>query len=350
MKSEIATPPIAAADIKTTIAHEVIKRGNHNEFMLNLSEKSIDLSQDTKDMILRKLGELLRQSVPMEINPDNKVTNIVKQIPGMGQDEFVKQSKIIAQELKYAQSGSGAKEGVLIVMHAINSTGQDIVLIIKSEFGEGIRASFVNGNKTEMELLNNIIFTKTDYYKIGAFLRAKEKWHCRLWDSGAKLNKKLTAKYFYKKFLMLDMMQDNATRTLMFYEHSKIFIDLNYQNLDMLNKTALLSTYLKSSNKLIEINKFAESNLMEKKDEYIEHMYNYKTAKLSGNFVKDMSLIEKYLKVINIWFGGEINFSVPHDKYGSDFIVISEKDAPSVAENDEQWTYVKIKGEVKSKK
>ena len=348
MESENVTPLISVSDIKRIIVHQVLRKESQNEFILNLSESEVELPPQTKTMILRKLGELLPKTVPMRVGSDNEVTDIVKRIPGMDLDEFIRESKIVAEKLKDAQSGKGAKEGVLILMQATDIDGQDVVLVVKSEFGEGIRASFENGNKTVMELLNNIIFTKTSYYKIGAFLRAKGKWHCRLWDSGAKSSKKQTAKYFYTDFLKLTMMHDNARKTLNFYEYSKKFINLNYQGSDILDNIKFLFAYLKSSETLIEIDKFAELNLSNHENAYIEYMF--KGAGLLGNFVKDMALTEEAMKVRQINFEGGINIKVPYEKYGLDLIVLSDKDIQQIAENDEQWTYVKIKGEAKSEK
>ena len=372
MESENVTPLISISDIKHIIAHEVLREQSQNKFILNSSESEVQLLPQTKAMILHKLGELLPKTVPMKVGSGNEVTDIVKRIPGMGLDEFIEESKIIAEKLKDAQSGKGAKAGVLILMQATDIDGQNVVLVVKSEFGEGIRASFENGNKTVIELLNNIIFTKTSYYKIGAFLHAKGKWHCRLWDSGARLSKTQTAKYFHIDFLKLDMMHDNAMKTLNFYKHSKKFINLNYKGLNILDKMKFLFAYLKSSETFIEIDKFAETHLLNNKNAYIKYMLE--EAKLSGNFVKDMRLTEKFLKVRQINFDGGININVPYEKYGLDCIVLSDKDIQKVAENgehkdiqkvaenderkdiqkvaknDEQWTYVKIKGEAKSEK
>ena len=349
MGSEDKTLPITVADIKKIIAHQLLREKNGNGFILNLSRGEVDMSPEAKKVILHKLGELLPKSVPMEISQDSQVTNIVKQIPNMEINKFITQSHIIAKELQQAQASvSRAKDGVLIVIHAIDTDARDVVLIIKSEFREEIQAFFSSNHKTVIELLENIIFTKTNYYKIGAFLSDKSEWHCRLWDSVAKSGKKSTAKYFYTAFLRLTMMQSNATRTLDFYEYSKEFIGQNYQGRDILSKMEFLSTYLKSDPKLVEIDKFAKIYLSETKNKYVDYMCE--RAHLSGNFVKEMSLTEKKIKIAEIQFDGGIKVYMPHGRYGHDFVVLSDKDIPPSVDNDEQWTYVKIRGKIKSGK
>ena len=118
MESENVTPLISISDIKHIIAHGVLREQSQNKFILNSSESEVELLPQTKAMILRKLGELLPKTVPMKVGSGNKVTDIVKRIPGMGLDEFIGESKIIAEKLKDAQSGKGAKAGVLFLMQA----------------------------------------------------------------------------------------------------------------------------------------------------------------------------------------------------------------------------------------
>ena len=351
MESKTVTPPITILTIKKIIVHEFKKDNSLNEFVFNFSEAIVELEQNTEEAISVKINELLHKAIPMQIQSENKIFDIVKQIPNMTSDqEFIKQSQTVTEKLILAQmSAPKARDGVLIAIHAINPDEQDVVLIIKSEFGAGIRATFSHDQKAHMKLFNKMIFTRTNYYKIGAFLYDGNEWHCRLWDSGArKPGAKETAKYFYATFLELDIMRQDANRTYDFYRLSKEFICKNYDNYESLTKTEILYSYLKLPEPIIGIREFANMCLPEHKDKYMKYMKE--KARLSGNFQKDMSLTKKEIKTRKIYFDGGINIQVPDDKYDSDIVFLSDKDIPSSVKDDKQWTYIKIKGKIRSEK
>lgn len=357
MKSKIVTPPITILTIKKIIVHEFQKDNSVGKFFSNFSQATVKLEQKTEEVISIKINELLHKAIPMQIRPENQIFDIVKQIPNMKSDqEFIEKSKTVTDKLIQAQmSASKARDGVLIVIHAINPDEKNVVLIIKSEFGAGIRATFSHDQKAQMELFNKMIFTRTNYYKIGAFLydenenENENEWHCRLWDSGArKPGARETAKYFYATFLGLDIMRQDANRTYDFYQLSKEFICQNYDNYESMKKIDVLSSYLKLPKSIVGIREFADMCLSGHEGKYIKHMKE--KAGLSGNFHKDMSLTEKEIKIRKIYFDGGINIQVPDGKYGSDIVFLSDKDIPPPVKDDKQWTYIKIKGKIRSDK
>ncbi len=338
--------------IKKIIVHQLRRLKGSNEFEVKHSKHLIDKVnlREIESRVTFKINDLLPKGMAMDICPDGKIFNIAKKIPKMKDEDFIESSHIAADKLALSQTPS-AKDGVLIVIHA-KIKKKNIVVFVKSEFEEGFEAKLEeNKDNVTMKLLENIILTHTDYYKIGAFLCDEDdQWVSVLYDNLTKKGPKAKpAKYFYESFLELSLSKTDKNLVLNFYDITKEFINDKYSGRELSDKMTRLSDYLKSPDNLhVNITQFSQGYSEEDRRDYSIFMHEKKFPK--RNISKNPEMIEKHFKYRTLRFQDGININIPSDKFKSNFILIDPKDIEAESLDKEGWTFIAVKGTVISEK
>ncbi len=341
--------------IEKIIVHQLIYSNGEKEFKAKCSDHLIVDLHGITPKIKGKIEPLLLKKMDMEILPEGEIFLRAKKIPKETDEYFIDASQEAAKKLAKNQKSSRAKKhGVLIVMHAKNNKEEDIVFFVKSEFETGFEAK-----SNSLTVLNNVIFTDTDYYKIGAFLcKEGDEWECALYDNSAtKATKEKAGKYFYDTFLELSFKNDDDDWVKIFHDETEKFIGKHYSGIELFNKMNDLFSYLKSTfNSNVNMGEFCKNHLSEKTEEYKDLIEEINFPE--GDISKDPEMIETYLKHRTIHFQNSININIPGDKWkeNEDVILLTPNDIkPEILNelnevSEEGWTFIAIKGLIVSKK
>ena len=339
--------------IEKIIVHKLIYSSDKKKFETDCSDRLISNLLDITPKIKGKIEQLLSKKIIMDIRTGSKIFDMAQKVPQMKDEEFIAASIKAAKKLAGDQQSSKTKKYVLlIVMHAKNIKGEDIVFFVKSELDDGFKTE-----PDSLTVLNNVIFTNTNYYRIGAFLCKKgDEWESVLYDNSAtKGAKKKAGKYFYNTFLELSFITDNDDWVKIFDNEIEKFIGEHYSDIDWFNKMNELFSYLKSTDDSnVNMGEFCKNHLSEKTEEYKDLIEEINFPE--GDISKDPEMIETYLKHRIIHFQNSININIPSDKWKEDVILLTPNDIkPEILNelnelNEEGWTFIAIKGPITHKK
>ena len=345
----------AIAEIVNIITHWAWYDRDTRRFVTRCSTKPVTLNTDTQDELVSKITNLIgsdSKRIPMEIRPDSKAFGLVQDIVKNDPKEnthFVKSSEEAVRLLTTAQAGATTKSGVLIVAHVLDATHQNMVLFIKGEFDKAIYPRPNQDGSATLELLEDLLVSSSRLYKIGAFLETGKGWVCVLHDDMVKgQDKGKAAQFFYDTFLSLSFQEEDKDLVLKFFNYTKVFIHAHYSEREEVDvRNALILYMLASSASVISAEEFADIYMSaDKKDAYMKFMSHKHFP--HRRFHKDLARVKSLLKSNTVRFHSGIEISVPPNVFKTDFAILDRNDVRSSMDENEEWTYVAIKGSIGS--
>lgn len=340
---------IIGLKFKRIIAHEIVL-GDDGKFRAKCENDIIPLNDekeldDRREIELRsRITDLLAppsSSLLLAPQQDSNVLKFAQNVSKMPKPKFIELSKKMANDLARAQQGT-TKEGMLLVIHAINSESEDILIFIKGEYGTGFEKRTRNKGTASLRLVDKIILVSgTKLYKIGAFYVKNKVWKCALYDHlVTKSNPTGAADYFYRKFLRCEFEKSDAEETRRFYMLTYKFINDNYHGEEKMDLINAMILYLKKS-PLVHTRKFGDMYFGKTGQKYFEFMRQGKFPERAIH--NDVSRIQKrLLKFRTFRFRNNASVQYPPEEHNKTVHILENlKDANKLLQTGD-WTFVCI--------
>lgn len=346
--------------IERIIAHTIFARNKDKERVPpSTSDELIEMDMESKDLIQTRITEALgskSHGIETTISKDD-VGSFMQQaanIIHMPNNEFVQQSKQLAEDLTDAQTSTRWPGGVLIVISGRVGINQNkYCAVIKAETDRGFNVEEKNG-VVSLTLIKKMLLSETQrLYKIGVIVEInhelpqngrfkKDNYRSFLFDHLLTATEtKNAAAYFYDAFLGMAITSSSKHQTRSFYEHTLNYINTLPEDYDKLSLLEALRSELRSNKPTLRISEFA-------KDHFPEDIRDDYTANLSERglpmtaMVKDTAFItSKLRRPRNVKFSSGVKIQVPSD--------VNFNEHVSVEGHADGFTTVNIKGVVQER-
>lgn len=289
------------------IIHRVHKKSDEGEHGYpEYSDNLFLLDEDEKQTLLTRISaafgkqrRFFRLNIARTEN-DSFYGNASK-IKGCPDDEFINNSKNIADLLAQSHDKRTIPSGLLLVLDGV-SKGKHFVLVIKAELQEAFTINEERGKKV-IELIDDLFLSPAkDFYKIGYIVEdtnaesgPNRDYSCYMYDDNFSSGKRDLAEYFYEKFLGFTTNKNDKLLTKNFLSDMFRFIDSNVEGFDDKRglKNALNSLYREDITGVINPKEFADQNL----EGELLRLYGTEVGQhYPTSFTKDLSLVDNRLK------------------------------------------------------
>ena len=346
--------------IARILMHEVFQRAPNRDIVPPAYADALEnLPQDATDAFRLRVTEALSakaKSLEMDIiktNIGSHVHSAQNLIQIEDHNEFLHESRAIADALTSAQMGRDLPGGMLIVFDGtVGAQSSPFLGVIKAETQSGFRRRREK-KSVITEFLDNIFLTPaTRLYKIGLMVQADASkplpkgWKAFVFDSNISLShRESAAQYFYEGFLGCAFPKDGAYETARFFDLTKEFIKKT--DLPTEKKRDLydaLYTFIKTDKeKTFTSDEFGESYLPDgMRDPFNQFLQgrNFPDRAIERN----VSEMGNRLKRRKFHFGPDIEFSASPEALEQNKATIKSGPANQFGgEGKDTWTQITIK-------
>lgn len=343
------------------IVHEVFRRrDDKQEIPPRYGSQLIQLSMSASDAFNQRVTDALgnnSQCTEMDIHDvsSGSAVECAASLIGIGNIEFIAQSKFFADKLTRSQLSRNLPGGILVVFTGtFGSANLPFVGVIKAETQSGFRREVVQGN-IGLTYLDDLFLTPAaKLYKIGVFIKKEpssnplpDGWTAFVYDSQRTLaNRDGAAQYFYEAFLGCQEPKNSAYLTKTFFENTRDFIKrLSVSSEERADLLTSLYTYLKvDQTPQIQVHTFASTYLPPNTHaDYRAHMQRHRFP--LNAVTKDVTEIKGALRQRKLVFASNIKLTATPEAF-RDLIsieVVPQRDAPG---QHSEWTVITIKDRI----
>ena len=313
-------------DINRIIIHRVhkkVKGDDHGvaEYSDNLFDFDTVELETLKERICSAFSKSKR-FFKLEISrvEDESFFGNSKGIKKSSKNNFIENSKNIADLLAVSHDRRTIPSGLLLVMDGYYNKNKHYILVMKAELQEAFTIKEENEQKM-VELINDLFLSPAkDFYKIGFLvedinldiLYPNDSYSAYMYDDNFGSGKRNLAEYFYEGFLGLSTSNNDKLLTKNFYNDVSLFIHNNVKKFDDRKglKHALRTLFRENTTGVINPQSFAEEYFNdERRRKYGSEVgINY-----PHSFTKDLSLVDRSLKRDKIALIEDLKIEGPAD-------------------------------------
>lgn len=340
--------------IERLIVHRIYAKNadkslNDPKISNNLNYLDLNTKNTLESRLTKALGNKSHGiEVTITETAENSFFDIASKSMYDSDEDFIKKSAILAQNLTKAQSTTNAPDGVLLIVQGrVGGDPKRFIAVIKAEHQDGF-ASSDNDDYISINYISDLLLTPASrLFKIGFLVeeinRSQKEIHFSnyrafLFDhlmSSVEASK--AAIYFYQNFLGMSIAESSKKLTQDFFNFTRKFIDSSGMTDDeKLDTHEALRVTLKNTDKTLSVNEFSQKFLpTQLQIEYENFMRNKNFP--SNSFVKDVEYIKMKFKTRRKYcFNNNVIISTPSNKT-EDYLSFRTSE-------DELHTLVTIKG------
>lgn len=349
---------IANINVIRAITHEVVRASQLEERPPVLSDDILTFDAKGNDLISRRLTAAVASGshcVDVTVADDTRgspfdhVVSMIEQ----DSDEFILNSKHLANSLSLAQTTGSIKSGTAIfIQGTCVADGRELrfIAVIKADSDQGFYKKIDEDNHITLTYINDMLLGESQrLIKIGFFLeeekpnptashkneRKPEEFSIKIFDHTLQNSGDgNAARYFYGIFLKCRQADNSARKTKEFFEVARGYIDnLSIPREEKVDLRGDLISYMRGNKAVIEPRTFAQDVLpINYQDDFLNKCSE---SKITDAFTKDTGLIKSKLKRQSIKFTSEVIM------YASPEIF---RESVKIGQENDGWTEVKIKG------
>lgn len=346
------------------IIHEVVRATQlEEERPPLLNEKLIKLDTQSKELIEQRLTSTLGSGshcvdVEVEDNTPESSFDRVTRLLDTNDVDFIKISKILAQDLSRAQTTGSISSGSVFFVEGtavIDKRGEEhrFIAVIKADSDKALHKEISNEN-INLEYIKDMILGESQrLLKVALFAekpvsnlnkksiinqRQPNEFEIKIFDHLMRNSGNSTAaKYFYKTFLGCKLARTASLETKTFFDTARDVITGSSLSQDeKMELSFSLITQFKNNNTTLEPRTFAQEILPEElQDPFIQECSN---SGINNAISKDTSLLKPQFRRQSIKFTSDVTIYAPPDELHNSVILES---------SDDGWTQLKIRGTVK---
>lgn len=333
-------------NIIRVVMHKIIpKRTRMDEHVeIEATEHLVELDNSIKDIIKKRLIDSCgRQGKSFLLGISNveggSCFSLIKNLCGMSDVDFLKQSVAIAELLASAQDKRNSiPGGYFILVDARKPDGLPVYIILKAE-----KQDALSETENSVKAAQNIFLSPAQkMYKAAIFEQTgiadeltQAHFNAYLFDSQFNSGTRL-AEYFYKEFLGLTIEGNSEVQTRMFYDSFSSTITTVYkEDVDARNECFnLLQAEMNNQERSIDPSEVIRRIVPEgQRDEFISKVGN----RFPNPFLKDRQLLQHKLSNKSMYLTSSIRILAPAISFDNDMITISDD------ENDPTIKIVRIR-------
>lgn len=148
------------------IFHQIFQKKSSEEYSnLEYQNSLIGIDSDVEEIIKNRLTDACgKRSRAFKLHIENispgRFFPLANDLRNVNDEEFVEKSKDIALELAKAQRRTRIPGGYLILIDAIDSEGDGIVIVIKAEPHEAVKSTYDSASQSPIiELIKDIFLS-----------------------------------------------------------------------------------------------------------------------------------------------------------------------------------------------
>jgi len=343
--------------INRVAIHQVYKLGESNERVRlnnNLSVLEPIALNVIKLRIVEALGEDSRSLdlIIRESGEESTFQKLARMIYSNDLD-FIETSKHLTEVLASKQNTTRIPGGIIVYLNGTIHEDKNFIAVMKAESEEGF-ALDANDEQLNLTYIAELLLTRYQkLYKVAMFiekeglidieetLRASDEFEVTIYDHNmSNADKQNAARYFYRDFLGCDLQPTNKKLTKDFFFLTKDFINnADISDEEKIDLHSALCNYLKLNREtIINRSEFAQTYFgVALQDLYRQYMNQNNFP--SRAIAKDISLIERNLRLRRLSFNTKVKVTAPSDSF-NDLVIIESCDEPN-------YTRLKIKGKIK---
>lgn len=323
--------------INRLIVHKILEQKITEEnSSVEFENTVINVNNKGKEILIERIINALgKQSKSFELNveldKENSFFYFANCINKLNEEDFIFNSKEIANLLGFSQNRIGLPGGYLLIIDAFDNLNKTpLIIVIKAE-QQSVLQHEIGTNS--LNVLENVFLSPAQkLFKIGILgfenyradsIIRKEDCFALLFDDQFRDGK--PAEYFYKSFLGFSIDKNSKINTYKFYQETVKFINSQVKEEgDRVDFLRFLKAYLSpvSSNLLIDSIQFIKSTTLSEAD---KAAYITKTSELFPRaFTKDISLIKNNLSRRKINFSNDINVVGPEENFEEKVRIITD--------------------------
>lgn len=341
--------------INRVIAHTINKKTQEFEAYATTTNELLRNSFEDQVVLKSRIVDAINNSrktfkLEFEDTSEGSVKRMLDDFNNWDDSNFINKSIVLAERLAESHFRTNIPSGYCIIGSGKDNLHRDIFFIIKAEPQE-----VFNIQENTLHLIKNVFLSPAkDFYKIGLFIRERERFIPYMYDDLFTSQKRDLTEYFYSKFLGLTTDRNDEIKTKNFYNDTKKFVESNISEAkDQDGMLRALNVYMREEDGSISATDFSEryftnfpAEIKRKFDRIVERDYpltfsknmrllNQNSLSLQRvNINSKLTILSKGYEIDNIFENPTVEQIEPFLNTGMNGVVICLKNAEIIGDND----------------